>query len=95
MRRVAGLKLSDTTGGFRCMHRDALSRIHYERIRADGYAFQIEINFRLTHFGVAVKEIPFFFVDRTRGISKLTPRVGLEALWTAWALRARAILGRL
>lgn len=95
VRWVSGLKLSDTTGGFRCMHRDVLSRIHYERIRADGYAFQIELNFRLVHFGVEVMEIPFFFVDRTRGLSKLTPRIGLEALWTAWALRARALLGTL
>ena len=95
VRRVSGLKLSDTTGGFRCMHRDTLSLIHYERIRADGYAFQIEINFRLVHFGVEVREIPFFFVDRTRGVSKLTPRVGVDALWTAWALRVRALLGTL
>jgi len=95
VRRVSGLRLTDTTGGFRCMRRDALERIHYERIRADGYAFQIEVNFRLVHFGVEVREIPFFFVDRTRGVSKLTPRVGFDALWTAAALRFRALLGTL
>ena len=95
VRHITGLKLSDTTGGFRCIHRDVLSRIHYERIRADGYSFQIELNFRLVHAGVEVVEIPFFFVDRTRGASKLTPRIGLEALWVAWALRLRALLGTL
>ncbi|NRA06772.1 MAG: polyprenol monophosphomannose synthase [Myxococcales bacterium] len=95
VRWITGMKLSDTTGGFRCMHRDVLSRIHYQRIRADGYAFQIELNFRLIHFGVDVLEIPFFFVDRTQGTSKMTPRIGLEALWRVWVLRARGLLGRL
>ena len=95
VRWITGMKLSDTTGGFRCMHRDVLSRIHYQRIRADGYAFQIELNFRLIHFGVDVLEIPFFFVDRTQGTSKMPPRIGLEALWRVWVLRARGLLGRL
>ncbi|MGE4650312.1 MAG: polyprenol monophosphomannose synthase [Myxococcota bacterium] len=95
VRGVTGMKLTDTTGGFRCIQRDVLSRIHYQEIRADGYAFQIELNFRLVHFGVDVLEIPFFFHDRTQGTSKMTPRVGLEALWRVWALRARGLVGKL
>ena len=42
-----------------------------------------------------VKEIPFFFLDRTRGLSKLTPRIGLEALWMVWWLRIADALGRI
>ena len=95
VRKVTGLHVSDTTAGFRCMRREALERIGFERIRAEGYAFQIELNYRFAHVGARVKEIPFFFLDRTRGVSKLSMRIGLEALWLAWWLRIAGALGRL
>jgi dolichol-phosphate mannosyltransferase len=95
VRTVTGLPISDTTGGFRCMRRDLLERIGFERSRANGYAFQIELNYRIVRSGASVKEIPFFFLDRTRGTSKLTLRIGLEALWMAWWLRIADWLGRL
>jgi len=94
-RRVTGLPISDTTGGFRCMRRDLLERIGVERIRSDGYAFQIEMNYRFVRHGARIKELPFFFLDRTRGVSKLTFRIGLEALWVVWWLRIADALGRL
>jgi dolichol-phosphate mannosyltransferase len=95
VRAVTGLSISDTTGGFRCMRRAALERSGFERIRSSGYAFQIELNYRLVRSGARIREIPFFFLDRTRGVSKLTKRIGLEALWIAWWLRIAAALGRL
>ena len=95
VRKVTGLTVSDTTGGFRCMSREILERIRFREIRADGYAFQVELNFRLQRAGARVAEIPFFFLDRTRGTSKLSVRIGLEALWMAWWLRIAAFLGRL
>jgi len=94
-KRVTGLPLTDTTGGFRCMRRCVLERIHFERIRSNGYAFQIEMNYHFLKQGARVKEIPFFFLDRTRGDSKLTPRIGLEALWLVWWLRIADALGRI
>ena len=66
-----------------------------ERIRADGYAFQMELNYRFVHGGARLKEIEFFFLDRTRGVSKLSLRIGLETLWMAWWLRIADWLGRL
>jgi dolichol-phosphate mannosyltransferase len=95
VRKVTGLPISDTTGGFRCMRRNVLESIGFERIRANGYAFQMELNYRLMKSGARVKEIPFFFLDRTRGTSKLTIRIGLETLWLAWWLRLSDLLGRL
>jgi dolichol-phosphate mannosyltransferase len=95
VKKVTGLAISDTTGGFRCMRRSWLERVGFERIRSDGYAFQIELNYRLVKFGARVEEIPFFFLDRTRGTSKLTVRIGIEALWVAWWLRITGFLGRL
>ncbi|TDI95276.1 MAG: polyprenol monophosphomannose synthase [Deltaproteobacteria bacterium] len=94
-RLITGLPITDMTGGFRCMRRSLLERIGLERIRSDGYAFQIEMNYRFFRQGARVKEIPFFFLDRTRGTSKLTLRIGLEALWVVWWLRIAGWLGRL
>ncbi len=94
-RLITGLPITDTTGGFRCMRRSLLERVGLERIRSDGYAFQIEMNFRFFSQGARVKEIPFFFLDRTRGTSKLNLRIGLEALWVVWWLRIAGWFGRL
>jgi dolichol-phosphate mannosyltransferase len=94
-RKVTGLPITDTTGGFRCVRRQLLERIGFQRIRSDGYAFQIEMNYRFVKHGARIKEIPFFFVDRTRGTSKLSLRIGLEALWVVWWMRLADALGRL
>ncbi len=95
VRKITGLPISDTTGGFRCMRRSVLEKIPFDRIRSDGYAFQIELNYRFVWLGARIAEIPFFFLDRTRGVSKLTLRIGLEALWIAPWLRIADWIGRL
>ncbi len=92
-RKATGLTISDMTGGFRCIRRELLEKIGFERIRADGYAFQIELNYRFVRAGARIKEIPFFFLDRTRGESKLSWKIGLEALWIVWWLRIAHFLG--
>jgi dolichol-phosphate mannosyltransferase len=94
-RAVTRLPISDTTGGFRCMRRELLEGLGLERVRSDGYAFQIEMNYRFVKMGARIKEIDFFFLDRTRGSSKLSMRIGLEALWMVWWLRIADALGRL
>jgi len=94
-RHVTGLPISDTTGGFRCIRADLLERTGFERIRSTGYAFQIELNYRFVRLGARIKEVPFFFVDRTRGESKLSLRIAVEALWIAWWLRIADAIGRL
>jgi dolichol-phosphate mannosyltransferase len=94
-RKVTGLSISDTTGGFRCIRRELLEKIGFERIRANGYAFQIEMNYRFQKHGARIQELPFFFLDRTRGTSKLSLRIAVEALWIVWWLRLADRLGRL
>ncbi len=95
VRRVTGLRVTDTTGGFRCIRRELLERIGIERVRANGYAFQVELNYRFAKAGARVKEVPFFFSDRRRGISKLSWRIGFEAIWIAMRLRVADALGLL
>jgi dolichol-phosphate mannosyltransferase len=94
-RAVTGLRVSDTTGGFRCMRRSTVEKLGLEKIRSNGYAFQIEMNYRLQLQHARVKEVEFFFLDRKRGTSKLTLRIAFEALWMTWWLRLAHRIGRL
>jgi dolichol-phosphate mannosyltransferase len=95
VRLVTRMPVTDTTSGFRCIRREALETIRFREIRANGYAFQMEINYRLNKHCKRVKEISFFFLDRTRGTSKLNIRIALETIWLAWWLRLADLLGRI
>jgi dolichol-phosphate mannosyltransferase len=88
-RRVLGMSVRDATGGFKCWRRAALEAIDLEDVRSNGYAFQIEMTYRAWTRGLRIREIPIIFADRTRGESKMTKRISLEALWIVWWLRLR------
>ncbi|HWP65412.1 MAG TPA: polyprenol monophosphomannose synthase [Candidatus Limnocylindria bacterium] len=95
VRRILSLPVRDATGGFKCWRREALERIDVGRVRSNGYAFQIETTYRAWKAGCSIHEVPILFLDRTTGDSKMTRRIGMEALWIVWWLRASAALGRL
>jgi dolichol-phosphate mannosyltransferase len=95
VRRVTGLPVRDATGGFKCWRREALLAIHPERVRSNGYAFQIETTYRSWRRGLRIRELPIVFMDRTVGDSKMSKRIGLEALWIVWWLKLASLLGRL
>ncbi|HEB52963.1 MAG TPA: polyprenol monophosphomannose synthase, partial [bacterium] len=61
----------DNTAGFRCFHVDALRKLDLDAVHAQGYAFQIEMAFRIRRRGFAIKEIPIHFIDRRVGQSKM------------------------
>lgn len=88
-RLVLGIGIRDNTAGFRCFHVDALSRIELSAVHAQGYAFQIEMAFRMVRAGYTVREIPIHFVDRRVGTSKMDHRIAREALLLVPRLRTR------
>jgi dolichol-phosphate mannosyltransferase len=94
-RRVTGLPIADVTGGFKCWRRETLERIQLDRVRSNGYAFQIEMTYRAWRIGHRIKELPIIFMDRTTGDSKMNKRIALEALWIVWWLRVMGLIGRL
>lgn len=94
-RWVTGLPLTDSTSGFKCFRREVLEALNLDEVDSTGYAFQIEMSFRAWKKGFPVGEVPIVFVDRETGSSKMTGRIVREAIWRVWALRAKAILGRL
>ena len=93
-RVVTGLQLYDGTAGFKCFRRAVLEAINLDDIRSNGYAFQIEMNFRAWRRGFRMVEIPIVFVDRTEGVSKMSKRIVREAIWMVWRLRWWAITRR-
>ncbi|MYA76183.1 MAG: polyprenol monophosphomannose synthase [Gemmatimonadetes bacterium] len=94
-RVVTGMTIRDTTSGFKCFRREVLEHIDLDRVRSDGYAFQIEMNFRCWRKGYRMREIPIIFVDRRSGTSKLSRGVINEAVWIVWWLRLQRLLRRL
>ena len=95
VRRITGLPLWDATGGFKCFRRRALEAVRLDRVRSDGYAFQIEMSFKVWKRGLSIREIPIMFVDRRAGSSKMNRRIIWEALGMVWRLRFTSLLGRL
>lgn len=81
--------IRDNTAGFRCFHVDALRALDLAAVHAQGYAFQIEMAFRMVRSGFRVKEIPIHFVDRRVGRSKMDGKVAREALLLVPRLRGR------
>ncbi len=94
-RLITGLPLADSTGGFKCFRRRALEGIRLDRVRSEGYSFQIEMSFRAWKRGFRIKEIPILFVDRRAGVSKMSRRIIWEAAGMVWRLRWLDLTGRL
>ncbi len=86
-RAVTGLPVADATGGYKCFRREVLQAIQLERVRSEGYAFQIEMSLRAWRKGFSLGEIPIVFVDRDVGESKMSKRIIWEAVWRVWHLR--------
>ncbi len=95
VRWITGLPLTDATGGFKCFRREVLEAIPLDRVRSNGYAFQIEMSYRAWKKGFKLAEVPIVFVDRVEGQSKMNKRIVREAVWMVWWLRLQAIFGRL
>lgn len=94
-RVVTGMTIRDATSGFKCFRREVLENIDLDEVRSDGYAFQIEMNFRCWRKGYRIREIPIIFVDRRSGTSKLSQGVINEAVWIVWWLRLQRLLRRI
>ena len=85
---MLGLGVADSTAGYRCYSAGILRRLDLERVRAEGYGFQIEMTYRAKQHGARIIEVPISFVDRTAGESKMSSFIVIEALAlvTWWAL---------
>jgi dolichol-phosphate mannosyltransferase len=91
VRCVTGMKIYDTTSGFKCYRRQVLESIDLEKIRFKGYAFQIEMKFTTWKLGFRIEEVPIVFTDRREGTSKMSGGIFNEALWGVLRMKFRSI----
>jgi dolichol-phosphate mannosyltransferase len=84
---ILGLAVKDPTSGFKCFRREALARLDLDRIRAKGFGFQVEMNWRCQLQHLRLVEVPIRFVDRKLGTSKMSRKIFIEAMLLVWALR--------
>jgi dolichol-phosphate mannosyltransferase len=94
-RIITGMPLKDATGGFKCFRRRVLEAINLDRVHSNGYAFQIEMNFKAWCKGFKLCEHPIIFADRTSGQSKMSKKIVYEAVFMVWKLKFNKIAGRL
>jgi dolichol-phosphate mannosyltransferase len=89
-RRVLGVSVRDLTGGFKCFRAEVLRAIDLPTVRSHGYAFQVELTYRVLCAGYEVVEVPIVFRDRRLGESKMSLRIAIEAAWIVPSIRHAA-----
>jgi dolichol-phosphate mannosyltransferase len=90
-RVVLGVPIADLTGGFKVWRRPVLAGLNFDRVRADGYGFQIETTYRALAQGARVAEVPIVYFERVAGASKISRRIVVEAAILVWRLRLEGI----
>jgi dolichol-phosphate mannosyltransferase len=94
-RLILGMPIKDMTTGFKAWKAEVLRAMPLDEVKSEGYAFQIELNYRALRLGFRIEEVPIVFVDRRAGESKMSSRIFAEAMWMMWRLRLDALRGRI
>lgn len=79
-RLATGINISDLTGGYKCIRKSALEAVDFGKIKTHGYGFQIEMNYAFFQCGKTITEVPIIFYERTKGKSKMSRSMVLEAI---------------
>ena len=88
-RTILGLPVKDVTGGFRAWKSETLQGIPFDRVMSKGYVFQVEMCYITYLSGFNIKEIPIYFAERTRGDSKMSLNIQIEAARRVWSILFR------
>tara|TARA_Y100001970_G_scaffold117517_1_gene146123 strand:- start:345 stop:1061 length:717 start_codon:yes stop_codon:yes gene_type:complete len=91
VRFLTRLKINDSTSGYKCISTNVLKAISLDKIKSQGYSFQIEVNFLASIKGFKIKEIPIIFHDRTVGESKMSKSIIIEAIFMVPKLALKRI----
>jgi len=89
IRTILGLKVKDATAGFKGFRRKALESIGIDRLTLTGFGFQAEVAYRCQQADMNVVELPYIFMERTAGKSKMSFGIIVEALFALLWLRIR------
>ncbi|WP_418264137.1 polyprenol monophosphomannose synthase [Flavobacterium faecale] len=95
VRMITGMQIHDATAGFVCYKRQVLESIKLDKIKFVGYAFQIEMKYRTYCRKFQITEVPIIFTDRTKGQSKMSNSIIVEAVFGVISLRMKKIFNTL
>jgi dolichol-phosphate mannosyltransferase len=95
VKMITGMKIHDATAGFVCYKRNVLEQINLDRIKFVGYAFQIEMKYRTYCKKFRIVEVPIIFTDRTKGQSKMSNSIIVEAVFGVISLRLKKLINTL
>ena len=91
VRMITGMRIMDTTAGFKCYRKEVLQNIRLDKVKSIGYGFQIEMKFKTWKLGYKIVEVPIIFTDRKLGASKMSGGIFNEALWGVLRMKIRSI----
>ncbi|MFZ4659708.1 MAG: polyprenol monophosphomannose synthase [Caldilineaceae bacterium] len=88
---ILGLSARDCTAGFRCYRNQVLETIDLDAIFSSGYSFLVEMAFHCQQAGFRIGEVPITFVNRRKGVSKISKNEIYKAFYTLLRLRTNAL----
>ena len=94
-RMITWLPVKDVTAGFMCYRVSSIKEINLDKVKSNGYSFQIEMKFRMWKRGFKLLEIPIVFIDRRAGVSKMSRKIVYEASFMVWKLKFMSIFNKL
>lgn len=89
-RTILGMSIRDLTGGFNAWRKDTIIAINPDKVKSEGYSFQIELKYRAHSAGKTIIESPIIFEERRAGQSKMSLKIVVEAMFRVWGLRSSA-----
>ena len=92
-RILTGVNINDLTSGFKCIKVAVLKNININKIKSEGYSFQIEVNCLCFNNNYKITEVPIIFYDRTIGESKMSKKIIIEAIVRVPIFRLKRIFG--
>ena len=91
-RVITGMPIADATGGYKAYRAEVLRKLDLKNFKSNGYAFQIEMNYKAWRAGARIKELPIVFTDRVSGVSKMSKNIVYEAAFLVWKLKIGTII---
>lgn len=94
VRFVTRMPVKDATAGFVGYRREVLDAIDFDRVKMNGYGFQIEMKYTAWRFKFSIGEVSIIFIDREAGTSKMSSSIFGEAFFGVLRLPFRKIRRR-
>jgi dolichol-phosphate mannosyltransferase len=94
VRIMTRMPVKDATAGFVGYRREVLAAIDFDRVKMNGYGFQIEMKYTAWRLGYDIGEVSIIFIDREEGTSKMSSGIFGEAFFGVMRLPFRKICAK-